>query len=107
MLRGPVGTEVHLKFLETRQVKLNMERCVFMNDGTPSVGIRWRNGLSEMIVEGMLPGYQGFGKCTSWPRRLVVYCSQSSRSHHCVYRWNAESRGQVVEHRGGVYRAYA
>ncbi len=63
MLRGDVGTEVALKFLETRKVKLTMERCVFLNDGTPSVGIRWKDGSSEMIVEGMMPGYQGFGEC--------------------------------------------
>jgi hypothetical protein len=44
MLRGPVGSEINLKFLETREVKLNMERCVFMNDGTPSVGIKWKDG---------------------------------------------------------------
>lgn len=44
MLRGPVGSEINLKFLETRQVKLNMERCVYMNDGTPSVGIKWKDG---------------------------------------------------------------
>jgi len=62
MLRGAVGSEVSLKFLETRQVKLTMERCVFMNDGTPSVGICWKDGSSEMIVEGMMPGYQGFGE---------------------------------------------
>jgi len=62
MLRGAVGSEVSLKFLETRQVKLTMERCVFMNDGTPSVGIRWKDGSSEMIVEDMMPGYQGFGE---------------------------------------------
>jgi hypothetical protein len=62
MLRGDVGTEVALKFLETRKVKLTMERCVFLNDGTPSVGIRWKDGSSEMVVEGMMPGYQGFGE---------------------------------------------
>jgi hypothetical protein len=33
-----------------------------MNDGTPSVGIRWKDGSSEMVVEGMMPGYQGFGE---------------------------------------------
>ena len=63
MLRGDVGTEVDLKYLETRKVKLTMERCVFLNDGTPSVGISWKDGSSEMIVEGMMPGYQGFGEC--------------------------------------------
>lgn len=92
MLRGPIGSDITLKFLETRQVKLNMERCVYMNDGTPSVGIKWKDGetlvpillcspqqlrtgvqtefdcpcnasgSSEMIVEGMMPGYQGFGE---------------------------------------------
>ena len=72
MLKGPVSTEVQLKFLETRRVKLTMERCVFMNDGTPSVGIRWKDGSSELIVDGMMPGYQGFGGTPKAGDRLLT-----------------------------------
>ena len=56
MLRGPVGSDITLKFLETRQVKLNMERCVYMNDGTPSVGIKWKDG--ETLVPDLLCSQQ-------------------------------------------------
>jgi hypothetical protein len=92
MLRGDVGTEVDLKFLETRKVKLTMERCVFLNDGTPSVGIRWKDGSSEMIVEGMMPGYQGFGECQFTVHPYICW----SCSKQATERANARAYGHAL-----------
>ncbi len=70
MLRGPVGSEINLKFLETRQVKLNMERCVFMNDGTPSVGIKWKDG--QIITNAVLHQCCPWESCKGADRISIV-----------------------------------
>jgi hypothetical protein len=85
LLRGPAGSIVELTFLETRTVKLEMERCVQPEGGGESTpGIRWRQEHSDFVVEGMEEGGDGFGPLPKAGDRLIGIDGQVTTDPHCA-----------------------
>mmetsp|Transcript_37959 Transcript_37959/g.77891 ORF Transcript_37959/g.77891 Transcript_37959/m.77891 type:complete len:964 (-) Transcript_37959:282-3173(-) len=71
LLRGPANSTVQLRFLETRDVRLVVERTFTDKMGEATVGVKWKNTVGEFIVEGVLEEYSGFGGSPKGGDRLL------------------------------------
>eukprot|EP00960_Hanusia_phi_P038744 753572-Hanusia_phi.AAC.15 len=80
LLRGPKDSLVNLKFLELREIRLTMERCVKTESNGYSVGIMWKRGEDGLVVSGISPEYYGFGVLPKAGDRLLKIDGESIES---------------------------
>mmetsp|Transcript_49057 Transcript_49057/g.154028 ORF Transcript_49057/g.154028 Transcript_49057/m.154028 type:complete len:991 (-) Transcript_49057:73-3045(-) len=78
-LRGPKDSLVNVKFLEMREIRLTMERCVKI-ENSYSVGIIWKRGEEGLVVSGISPEYYGFGVLPKAGDRLLKIDGESIES---------------------------